>query len=1243
MITAENLSEVLLKIGFVKEKGKNIFSKNYSVFGCSVKVDFDNKKIIYPVEKGFVVNDTTTCNFEKKENFVVLECVVRLLDKGYRPEHLELERKWSLGHDPKGGKADICVHDKDGKSMLFIVECKQPGKYYKEAYDILLNDGGQLFSYWKQDNSTKWLVLYASDYDGSDITYKNVTIRCTDDANILKFAKKDSSVLTYEKCSTAEQFHEAWRDTYKNEFCGDVVFDKEAQPYNIGLKLLKKRMLKDFAADDKIVNRFEEILRHNNVSDKENAFNRLIALFICKLADEISKDDDDVVDFQYKVGTDTYESLQDRLQKLHQQGMDEFMKEKIFYISDDYAEKIINTYTGQNRKNLINELNNTLRILKFYTNNDFSFKDVHNEELFYQNGMVLVEVVELFQQFRIIDSKSLQLLGDLFEQLLNKGFKQNEGQFFTPIPITRFIWHSLPLDNFVCSGDEIKYPKIIDYACGAGHFLTEGFERVEKIVNDHGKSKTSNWEQTKIYGIEKDYRLARVSKISLFMHGAGNGNIIFGDGLENYPDKGIENNSFDILVANPPYSVAAFKPHLKLKNNKVFEVLPLVTNDGSEIETLFVERISQLVKSNGLAAVVLPSPLLNKESGSYVKAREMILKNFEIKSIVAFGNKTFGATGTNTVVMFLKKFNEPPKRIDEVSDSVESIFDSRTIDDWEDKKIISQYCERIKCLFDIYSEFILKSKPYSYFASDEYLSRYVKEFENSAIYKNTVSRKTYASLSKDKQEEELNTKFFEFAHSIEKDKVLFFGLTYKQRICVVVSPSENAEQEKFLGYKWSNRKGQEGIQTINEGGLLFNPNDENDSSKITYLVRKAYDDLEPTNMVPNDLYFHANLCQLIDFDSFNFNKSIKLTKPKNPVLKPGYKNYKLNDDSVFELSIGRRVLKEELVSDGKIPVISANSSDIFGYINEEILTDYSRDSILWGIDGDWIVDIVEKNKKFFPTDHCGVVRIKNDDILPQYFMYALLYEGNYERFSRTNRASTTAISKLTIAIPDVNVQKSFIGKANAIVVKKNKKSNDIDSFDKKIFDKFNELFNLKDFIETETNSPYKTEPVSILFDDGRGRVIDEKYVNDHKGNYPVYSSQTSNEGIFGYIDTYDFDGEYLTWTTDGAKAGKVFLRNGKFNCTNVCGTLKMKVDYITLEYAWFILSLIATKHVNHVGNDKLMNTEMKKIQIPVPDKDKQLEFSKFVKEILIDKDKAQKELDKIDSEMNSLIEGEFAN
>ena len=82
--------------------------------------------------------------------------------------------------------------------------------------------------------------------------------------------------------------------------------------------------------------------------------------------------------------------------------------------------------------------------------------------------------------------------------------------------------------------------------------------------------------------------------------------------------KKIKNNSFDILVANPPYSVSAFKPHLNLKNNNVedFSAYPHISNEGKEIEVMFTERISQLLKAKGIAAVILPSPILNKEQDS---------------------------------------------------------------------------------------------------------------------------------------------------------------------------------------------------------------------------------------------------------------------------------------------------------------------------------------------------------------------------------------------------------------------------------------------------------------------------------------------------------------------------------------------------------------------------------------------------------------------------------------------------
>jgi type I restriction enzyme S subunit len=73
----------------------------------------------------------------------------------------------------------------------------------------------------------------------------------------------------------------------------------------------------------------------------------------------------------------------------------------------------------------------------------------------------------------------------------------------------------------------------------------------------------------------------------------------------------------------------------------------------------------------------------------------------------------------------------------------------------------------------------------------------------------------------------------------------------------------------------------------------------------------------------------------------------------------------------------------------------------------------------------------------------------------------------------------------------------------------------------------------------------------------------------------------------------------ITWTTDGAKAGTVFCRNGKFNCTNVCGTIKLKSD--NHFFVAKVLGRIAPRHVSrHLGNPKLMNDVMKRVKIPLP-------------------------------------------
>ena len=137
--------------------------------------------------------------------------------------------------------------------------------------------------------------------------------------------------------------------------------------------------------------------------------------------------------------------------------------------------------------------------------------------------------------------------------------------------------------------------------------------------------------------------------------------------------------------------------------------------------------------------------------------------------------------------------------------------------------------------------------------------------------------------------------------------------------------------------------------------------------------------------------------------------------------------------------------------------------------------------------------------------------------------------------------------------------------------------------------------------------------IEELCDISRGRVMSKDYIAENTGEYPVYSSQTEKNGELGRIDTFDFDGEYLTWTTDGANAGTVFYRSGKFSITNVCGLLRVKREGLITKFLYYTLNSEAPSHVNRgMGNPKLMSNVMARIKVFVPPLDVQREIVRIL-------------------------------
>ena len=227
--------------------------------------------------------------------------------------------------------------------------------------------------------------------------------------------------------------------------------------------------------------------------------------------------------------------------------------------------------------------------------------------------------------------------------------------------------------------------------------------------------------------------------------------------------------------------------------------------------------------------------------------------------------------------------------------------------------------------------------------------------------------------------------------------------------------------------------------------------------------------------------------------------------------------------------------------------------------------------------------------------------------------------------------------------------KKFVGCFPSIQ-EQTKVSNFLSLIDKKIDLQSKKIEDLKLFKkglihnEKRNNNFWNEYKISDIMNITRGTVIPKTEISECLNNefrYPVYSSQTSNNGILGYDNKYDFNGKFLTWTTDGANAGKVFYREGKFRCTNVCGILYNKDNRYVSELTAELLNIETPKYVSYVGNPKLMNNVMSNIIIKLPDPSRDHFFSSILKIINKKLTIEEEKLDKLFELKKGLMQNMF--
>lgn len=1079
MIDKDNFKELLLKLGFI-ENGTLLY-KEFAEFEASLKVDFSEEKLIYPTDKGFTISGDFTTTFKQKENFVVFECVHRLFKKGYRPEHITLEPKWNVGHGASGGRADIMVKDNTGKSLL-IIECKTAGKEYEDEWKKTLINGGQIISYAKQAGSTQFVCLYTSDFIDNEVKYFNYIITLKDNENLLR-ELADKKPLSYQeaKLLDKEDIFRAWKETYSQGFATKGIFEDDIRAYEIGKTKYSIKDLNPINSKD-IQGKYHEfatILRQHNVSGRENAFDKLVNLFLCKIVDETNNPEE--LKFYWKgIAYDDFFRLQDRLQQLYQEGMKRFLGEEVTYIDNKAIDNAFRFF--ENDPDATRDtIKGYFRELKFFTNNDFAFIDVHNEKLFYQNSIVLLKIVQMLQDIQLKTEEQNQFLGDMFEGFLDQGVKQSEGQFFTPMPIVKFILKSLPLEQIITESEQI--PKVIDYACGAGHFLNEYAQQIKPIVEQHKDIEVDKYYQ-EIVGIEKEYRLSKVAKVSAFMYGQDDINIIYADALSTTPT--IKDKEYSVLIANPPYSVKGFLETLTESDRKKYELIETVGEksypNNNSIETFFIERAKQLLKPDGVAGIIVPSSILtkgkakstSKSKNVYVASREILLKYFDIVGIAEFGGGTFGKTGTNTVTLFIRRKKENPTPAEHYLNRVNAWFKGgRTKNDndvYKDEGFIRKYCNHLEISFEDYKT-LLEGSPNEKLLETDIFREYRKEFEKWSEIKNRKKQKTFKNLNKEQQNAELEKRFLGYVQETEKDKLYYFVLASlnPQKVIIVKSPSKTAEIKEFLGYEWSSAKGNEGIKylggvTLNEvetededeGNVtleeeekrvlsnifnldnintpLYDPKKPDNNKKINYLISQNFKG--ESFEIPAELENYvmtARLVDMLDFSRPDFNKSINLTPKKSVEIETKWDLVRLGD--VFEVIAGQSPKSEHYNEVGNGLPFYQGKKD-FGVINLQEPKVWTSQVTKESIKGDILISVRAPvgDVNFNPFEKIcigrGLAAIRNENDLAKKFLFEYIVSHQFI-FKGYHGATFDAISTddlraIKIPFPPSKVQKQIV-------------------------------------------------------------------------------------------------------------------------------------------------------------------------------------------------------------------------
>ncbi|ELW6642075.1 restriction endonuclease subunit S, partial [Campylobacter coli] len=356
---------------------------------------------------------------------------------------------------------------------------------------------------------------------------------------------------------------------------------------------------------------------------------------------------------------------------------------------------------------------------------------------------------------------------------------------------------------------------------------------------------------------------------------------------------------------------------------------------------------------------------------------------------------------------------------------------------------------------------------------------YRNAFRQTSDYKKLKESKIYKE-SKDKQDLE-DKAFLAYAQAIEKDKLLYFSLSLNQEVLIIKSPSDIKEQKKFLGYEWSNRKGDEGLKELHEPYFspLFERGNPQNETKLNTLICKAF--LNTLGNIPEELQDYATkarLVDMIDFEKVEFNKAISLNVKSKDELNP-FKNSKFElvrlgevcDLNKIKNQASATEIEKMILDSGNVKLLPS-SKNYEWWTDEKTAGQFINEGEVITLGVARYANI-KKHKGKFVSANNHILSVKDKSKIVFDFLYILLEicgQKLYKQGQQYPQFDTNIFYSFKIPLPPLEIQKQIVAECEKIEEQHNTLSLSIKEYQKLIKAMLQKSGIIEDNQEYELNS-----------------------------------------------------------------------------------------------------------------------------------------------------------------------------